>query len=110
MGEDADVCGAARNALSQGRDGALIIASSKPIKDDDSDPPCIRAKREYMSIVDGDEDRFYCTGEYPKESAPEVLEFVITSLGPEKKSRTLISASAALGVGATSRTPRDHGS
>ena len=109
LGEDVEVDLDARSALSQTLEGAVIIASSKPVKDGDSDPPCIRAKREYVSIVDDDDDRFYCTGEYPTESAPEVLEFVITSLGPEKKSRTLISASALLGVGATSRTPRDHG-
>ena len=109
LGEDVEVDPDARDALSQTLNGAVIVASSKPIKDDDSDPPCIRAKHEYVSMVNDDDDRFYCTGEYPKESAPEVLEFSITSLGPEKKGRTLISVAPVLGVGATSRTPRDHG-
>lgn len=109
LGEDVEVDPDARRALSQTLEGAVIVSSSKPVTDDDSDPPCIRAKREYVSIVDDDDERFYCTGEYPEESTPEVLEFVITSLGPEKKSRTLVAASAILGVGATSRTPRDHG-
>lgn len=108
LGEDVEVDSDARSALSQTLEGAVIVASSKPIKDGDSDPPCIRAKREYVSIVD-DDDRFFCTCEYPCEEGPEVLEFVITALGPEKKSRTLRSVATTLGVGATARTPRDHG-
>ena len=43
-GEDAEICRDALDALSQARGGATIIASSNPIKDDDNDPPCIRAK------------------------------------------------------------------
>ena len=42
MREQAEVSEKARNALSQARDGATIVASSNPIKDDDNDPPCIR--------------------------------------------------------------------
>lgn len=109
LGEKVQVDPDARSALSQTLEGAVIVGSSKPVNDDDSDPPCIRAKREYVSILDGDDEHFYCTGEYPSESAPEILEFIITSLGPEKKSRTLRSVAGTLGVGATSRTPRDHG-
>ena len=55
--------------------GAVIVASCKPIVDDDSDPPCIRAKREYQSIVDDAKGAFYCTGEYRKPDAVEPLEF-----------------------------------
>ena len=105
MGNDATVDADARAALAQARDGAVVVSSSKEVKDDDSDPPCIRAKREYVAIVGGDGGRFYCTGDLPGE----VLEFCIGALGPEKKARTLKSASVSLGVGATSRTPRDHG-
>ena len=56
QGEDAEVaevCRDARDALAQTRTGATIVASSNPIKDDDSDPPCIRAKQEYETIVSG---------------------------------------------------------
>ena len=42
MREQAEVSEKARKALSQARDGATIVASSNPIKDDDNDPPCIR--------------------------------------------------------------------
>ena len=47
----------ARKALSQALEGAIIVSSSKPILDDDNDPPCIRAKEEYediLSAVGGD--------------------------------------------------------
>lgn len=105
LGERARVDPDARSALSQTLDGAVVIASSKPIVDDDCDPPCIRAKREYISIVDGQSDRFFCVGDEPGE----VLEFEIGALGPEKKRRSTKRASTALGIGATARTPRDHG-
>src|SRR5256885_5291968 len=29
--------------------------------------PCIRAKREYVTIVDEAKGEFYCTGEYPRD-------------------------------------------
>lgn len=62
-GEKAKLDTDARKALSQTRDGAIIVASCKPIADDDIDPPCIRAKREYVAIVDEAKGEFYCTGE-----------------------------------------------
>lgn len=105
LGEQAQVDPDARDALAQTRDGAVVIASSKVVEDDDSDPPCIRAKREYVAIVDGQPDRVFCVGDSPNE----VLEFDIGSLGPQKKRRGLGSVAASVGVGATSRTPRDHG-
>ena len=71
----------ARKALSQTRDGAVIVASCKPIKADDSDPPCIRAKREYVEIVEEAKGEFYCTGEYPSEKSVEPLVFTVTSQG-----------------------------
>jgi hypothetical protein len=56
MGERVKVGEAARNALSQTRKGAVIVASCKPIKKDDDNPPHERAKREYIDILDDDED------------------------------------------------------
>lgn len=95
----------ARNSLSQTRFGAVIVASSKEILDDNSDPPCIGAKDEYVDIVDGNTNRFFCTGDTPDD----VLEFEIGSSGPKKKARSLASLVSVLGVGAAARTPRDHG-
>ena len=67
LGEDVKVDPNARSALSQTRDGAVVVASCKPIKADDDNPPHERAKREYVSIVSSESDRFFCTGEHPNE-------------------------------------------
>jgi hypothetical protein len=74
-GEKARVCEDARNALGQARRGAFIVASSRAIKDDENDPPCIRAKREYVGIAGEAKGSFTCVGEYPSWKAPEILEF-----------------------------------
>ena len=105
LGEDAEVCKNARNALSQARTGAMIVASSDPVKDDDNDPPCIRAKREYVSIANGD-DAFKCTGEYPSEKSPDVMEFKIDSYGPRRLT-ALMGGAAAPGI--IGRQPLSHG-
>lgn len=108
LGEDAQVCQAARNALSQGRGGALLIASSNPVKDDDNDPPCIRAKREYGNIAGEFSGEFKCVGELPSEESPDVLEVEITKNGPKRLVKHLASATI-LGTGAIGREPLGHG-
>ncbi|HVZ42520.1 MAG TPA: metallohydrolase [Ramlibacter sp.] len=97
--EKAQVSKEARNALSQARSGASIVASSKAIKDDDKDPPCIRAKREYVGIVDAVKGQFHCTGEHPDEKAPAPLEFKISKNGPSAPAKKEAGSKAA---GATS--------
>ncbi|WP_297925883.1 metallohydrolase [Metallibacterium sp.] len=108
LGEGAKVDDGARSALSQMRGGAIVVASSKPIADDDSDPPCIRAKREYLSIVGDAQGAFYCTGEYPKADAPEPLVFTITAQGVQPPSKKEAGAKAAAVV-SSARTPMPHG-
>ena len=80
LGEKAQVSTKARSALAQARSGALIVSSSKPIDDDENDPPCIRAKREYKSIL-GYSGIFKCTGEEPTRSKPKPLECEATNSG-----------------------------
>lgn len=109
LGEDAEVDRDARNALSQTRPGAIVVASCKPISDDDSDPPCIRAKREYVGIVDAAKGAFYCTGEYPKVDAVEPLVFTVTADGVQPPSKKEAGAKAAAVV-SSARTPMPHGS
>lgn len=92
-GEDAQVSEKARLALGQARFGAKIIASSKPIKDEDGDPPCTRAKREYESILDPVYGKFLCTGETPFAWAPAPIDIDILAGGP--RVRELGSATAA---------------
>ena len=98
-----------QSALSQVRDGSFIVSSSKPIKNDKSDPPCWGAKIEYLSIIEPVEGKFYCTGEHPNEEAPEPLTFKISKEGPQppsKKSESITGV--AVGAG-SSREPRYHG-
>jgi hypothetical protein len=91
-GENAKVSAKARKALGQARYGALIISSSKPIVDDDNDPPCIRAKREYRSIL-GSSGIFKCTGEEPTKAKPAPIELETTGSG-FKLAATLSAAAA----------------
>lgn len=113
-GEDAEVSPDARNALSQARDGAFIVASSKTITDDDSDPPCIRAKREYEAILDTVSDgTFICvadTGSEPLEY--DVKPGGLTRVTKASSSSTAATASVAASVGASAvigRQPLSHG-
>lgn len=110
MGEDAKVCEAARNALGQIRKGAIVVASSKKIDPNDSDPPCDRAKREYIAIVDGKNDRFICVADV-WEDEERSLEYEITASGITKTVKSAAkAAAAAMGIGATASQARAHGS
>lgn len=100
--EKVEVAADARSALAQARYGAIIIASSKPIKDDDADPPCVRARREYKAILAEHDGVFLCTGESPNSWAPEPLEIEITAAGAKKKSARK-SAVAAVAAAAAPR-------
>lgn len=107
-GEDAEVCDDARKALSQARSGAIIVSSSIPIKDNSDDPPCIRAKREYVDIVDNVNGSFKCVGEYPSEKSPDVMEFEIGNNGPRLKTKQM-KTSVAVSSGIIGRQPLSHG-
>jgi hypothetical protein len=104
MGEKAKVSELARNALGQALDGALIVASSKTIKDDENDPPCIRAKREYIDVLDAVKGEFKCVADGPGDD-PLVIE--ISSAGPRIK-RAAFAVSVAAGTGIGSQ-PLAHG-
>lgn len=108
-GEDAEVCDDARSALAQIRKGAIVIASSKAIDPDEADPPSDRAKREYISIVDGKSDRFICVADV-WEDEERALQYEITSSGITKVVKSAAKAAvAALGIGATAAQARPHG-
>ena len=83
LGEEAEVSQDARSALSQILPGGKIVASSCPILDDDNDPPCIGAKREYVAMTQNAKGVFYCTDEYPDPKAVAPLEFVVSEKGFE---------------------------
>lgn len=108
-GKDAKVDNDARSALSQCRDGAVIVASSKGIKDDDDNPPHHRAKEEYISIVGSDNNRFYCTNE-EWDSSGQPLEFEVDSAVKKRSAKAAAVAVKTLGIGATAAAARPHGS
>ena len=108
MREDAEVSEDARNALSQTRSGATIVASSNPIKDDDNDPPCIRAKREYEAIAEEAAGTFQCVGERPSEKSPDVMEFEVGAHGLRLLTAQM-AAPAVLTPGTIGRQPHSHG-
>ena len=107
-GENAEVCQDARSALSQTRHGAVVVASSKPVKDDKNDPPCIRAKREYEAIVRAAGGSFICLGEHPSAKNPETVEFEVGRYGPRLISRPM-KAAAIVGAGSIGSQPLAHG-
>lgn len=80
-GNDAKVSDKARNALSQAQAGAFIVSSSKEILDDNDDPPCIRAKREYEAILKTPKGSFLCVFD---ECDDDVLLFEFDAKGPHK--------------------------
>ena len=99
-GRNGEVSEDARSALSQAKDGAIILASSKEIKDDDSDPPCIGAKEEYEAILssDGTDGDFRCLAD---ESGDNPFKLEITEDGPKPAAlamATVMSSSSAIGV------------
>jgi hypothetical protein len=108
-GEDAKLSKDARKALGQAKKGAFIIASSKPIKDDKDDPPCIRAKREYEGIAKSVGGQFLNTALHGGEDTPVPMEFEVTAQGPTlreppkkaQKSNTLLRAPTAAPAGLT---------
>ncbi len=106
FGEDAEVSEKARKALSQTRPGAVIVASSRAIKDDDVDPPCIRAKREYKAIAGDAGGSFKCVGE--PESNPTTLTFEIGKEGPRLLSKA-IGAAIITGTGVIGNQALGHG-
>jgi len=103
-GEDAKVSKKARSALGQARYGAKIIASSKPIKDEDGDPPCTRAKREYESILDAVDGKFLCTGETPFRWSPAPVDVEILAGGPRIREAAVAVTAATTTV--ASAAPR----
>jgi len=66
--------------LGKRRTGAWVVASSKPIKDDDDNPPSHKAAETYRNEVG--RDHFICTGEYPDEDEPKPLHFIMSANGP----------------------------
>lgn len=94
-----EICKNAKDALSQKKTGARLIAQSKPIKNDEADPPSMAAKDEYLKVVTS--ANFFCTDKYPEEGKAEPLEFNLTGGGPQQKGFKEKSKLAAAALAST---------
>lgn len=98
--DNPQISDSAKKSLSQAKEGAFVISSSKAIKDDDNDPPSYAAKKEYLTIVN--KDHFLCTGEYLTSSNIEPIVFNLTNAGPQlkaKKSNSKLTTAALSATG-----------
>ena len=95
MREKAKVSERARSALAQAASGAIIVSSSNSILDDDRDPPCIRAKREYEAILKPVLGPFRCVADEPGD---EPLEIGVSYFGV-KPSRLFVGVAGGLSTG-----------
>jgi len=87
---------------------AIVVASCKPIKDDDDNPPHYAAAEQYKKIVGM--DNFYVTGEYPDSKKPQPLIFSITKKGPQKKELSHTqSSSVTSAINTVVKTPQTYG-
>ncbi|QEY13280.1 metallohydrolase [Cellvibrio sp. KY-YJ-3] len=82
-GDSVKVSQDAREALAQAAEKSFIVASCKEIKDD-KDPPCIRAKQEYIDILSARSGEFLCTA---SECENDVLTLEIDRNGPSRPSK-----------------------
>lgn len=94
--------------LDKKREGAIVVASCKPIKNDDDNPPHYAAAQLYKDKVGV--RKFYVTMEHPDKKQPLPLEFDITKKGPQKKdpydSSSIASSSA---IHSVVETPHTYG-
>ena len=88
-------------ALNYAREGALVIASSKKIVNNDDNPPYADAKKEYIKKLSS-AGKFLNTAVELNESAPEPIVFDVTANGPARapKKFTGSSLGSAGGTGA----------
>lgn len=92
----------ALEVLKYRREGGVVIASSKPIEDNDDNPPSHLAKETYISKLDG-KHQFLCTSEDTKGPGNEPIVFVTTPNGPARDNtgKVKAAATAAGGSGAS---------
>ena len=73
--------------LGKKREGALVVAPCKPIKDDDDNPPHYAAAEEYKEVVG--EENFLATMEHPDEEHLLPIEFETLTLHKSGLERVL---------------------
>ena len=84
--------------------GAVIIASSKQIKDDDDNPPHYPAKGEYVKLIGS--DKFISLAEEPGTKKPKPVVYEVTSSGFQRKDKNQQNGSAGAAIGSSGTTGR----
>lgn len=84
--------------------GAVIIASSKQIKDDDDNPPHYPAKEEYVKLIGL--DKFISLAEQPDSKNPKPVVYEVTSTGFQRKDKNQQKGSAGAAIGSSGTTGR----
>lgn len=84
--------------------GAVIIASSKQIKDDDDNPPHYPAKEEYVKLIGS--DKFISLAEQPDSKNPKPVVYEVTSTGFQRKDKNQQKGSAGAAIGSSGTTGR----
>ncbi len=101
------------SALSEARQGAVILSSSNPIKDDDNDPPNYQAMQEYKKILKQIDGEFKQLARHKPNNKPypEVLVYRLTAEGlqEEEGSDKSSTAKSAIGMAAVTRKQIPHG-
>lgn len=106
--EDGETSEVVLDLLSRCREGAKVVSSSKPIRDDDDNPPHWRAAEEYRKVVG--RKNLLCTMEHPNEEKPEPIYFRVTKAGPQKDAAPVASAvRSAAAVKASVGMPKTYG-
>lgn len=101
-------CKSSLDFLDKRCSGAIIIASCKPIEDDEDNPPHYVAAQQYIKIVG--KDNFYATGEYPNSKKPLPLIFTITKMGPQKQNLSYAQYSnPTSAINTVLKTPHTYG-
>lgn len=83
---------------------AVIIASSKQIKDDDDNPPHYPAKEEYVKLIG--EDKFISLAAEPDSKKPKPVVYEVTSSGFQRKDKNQQKGSAGAAIGSLSTSGR----
>lgn len=84
--------------------GAVIIASSKQIKDDDDNPPHYPAREEYEKLIGT--NKFISLAEEPDTKKPKPVVYEVTSSGFQRKDKNQQQGSAGAAQGSSSATGR----
>jgi len=112
MKDQAKVSNDAHSALSQTLLGAIIVASSKEILNNEDDPPSYRAKKEYEKIAKQASGEFWSVGSYLSADNQVPLIFEVSTGGLKHIVRSTGGSGSASGGagGLMGTTPLHHGS